>query len=72
MVSLPKIRKYQKNIDPIIPKAPFSHVVKEIMEQYSDRVNQIQSATLEALQDAIEDVIALLFQDSILWTIRAK
>ena len=42
------------------------------MEQYSDRVDQIQSPALEALQNVAKDVVVSLFQDSILCTMHAK
>ena len=42
------------------------------MEMYSDRVDWIQGATLEALQEASEDICVSLFQDSVLCMVHAK
>ena len=67
-----EIKKYQKSIDPIIPKAPFLGLVKEIMDKYSNRVDQIQSVALEALQEASEDIVVSIFQDSVLCMAHAK
>ena len=42
------------------------------MEMYSGPVDRIQGATLEALQEASEDIIVSLFQDSVLCMVHAK
>ena len=41
-------------------------------EIYSDRVDWIQGAALEALQEASKDICVSLFQDSILCMVHAK
>ena len=41
IVALQEIKKYQKSTDPIIPKAPFLQLVKEIMDKYSNRADRI-------------------------------
>ena len=40
-IALREIKKYQKSKDAIIPRAPFSRLVREIMEIYSGLVDQI-------------------------------
>ena len=55
-----------------MPKAPFSRLVKEVMEQFADKADRIQSTALEALQEAAEDIVVSVFQDSMLCTIHAK
>ena len=42
------------------------------MDEYSDRVDRIQSASLGALQEAIEDILVSLFTNSVLCHIHAK
>ena len=42
------------------------------MEMYSGRVDRIQGAALEALQEASKDIIVSLFQDSVLCMVHAK
>lgn len=71
-VALREIRKYQKSTDPIIAKAPFARVVKEIIDKYSDRVTRVQSTALGALQEASETILVSLFQDSVLCHAHAK
>lgn len=71
-VALREIRKYQKSSDPIMRKAPFSRVVREIMAEYSDKADRIQSAALGALQEASEDILVSLFHDSVLCHVHAK
>ena len=72
IVVLWEIKKYQKSIDPIILKAPFLQLVREIMEKYSSRVDPIQGAALEALQEAFEDICVSLFQGFVLCMAHAK
>lgn len=71
-VALREIRKYQKSTEPIMRKAPFSRVVRKIMEKFSDRADRIQGAALGALQEASEDILVSLFQDSVLCHVHAK
>ena len=59
--ALQEIRKYQKRSEPIIPKAPFARLVKEIMFEYSGSVNRVQLAALGAPQQGEEDILVSLF-----------
>lgn len=47
-------------------KAPFSRVVREIMQDMGTKVSRIQATALEALQEASETILVSIFQDSIL------
>lgn len=71
-VALREIRKYQKSTDLIIPKAPFSRLVREVMEECTDSVTRIQSRALNALQEASESIITSVFEDSVLCMAHAK
>ena len=70
-VALQEIRKYQKTCEPIIPKAPFARLVKEIIHAQGMNVFWIQTAALGALQQA-EDILVSLFQDGVLCMVHAK
>ncbi|MCO5567203.1 hypothetical protein L7F22_020891 [Adiantum nelumboides] len=71
-VALREIKKYQKTTEPIIPKAPFSRVVREIMEKVGDRATRIQARALNALQEASEAILVSTFEDSVLCMAHAK
>ena len=71
-VALREIRKYQKSTEPLIAKAPFSRLVREIVQQFSDRVTRVQPAALMALQEASEQILTSAFQDSVLCMAHAK
>ena len=71
-VALRELCKSQKSTDPIIPKAPFARIVREIIYDVSDNVTRVEAVALEALRDAIEDLATSLFQDGVLCHIHAK
>lgn len=71
-VALREIRKYQKSTEPIIPKAPFARVVREIIDNVSDNVTRVEAVALDALRDATEDLATSLFQDGVLCHVHAK
>ena len=51
-IALREIQKYQKGCEFLVKKAPFACVIREIMDEYSDKVDRIQSAALGALEEA--------------------
>jgi histone H3 len=54
-VALREIQKFQKTTDFLIRKAPFQHLVREIIHNMSRKSNlQMQSTALLALQEAAE------------------
>ena len=71
-VALREIRKFQKSTDLLIRKRPFQRIVREIMEEYSDKGLRIQGTALQALQEATETFIVELFEDTNLCAIHAK
>ncbi|MCO5604370.1 hypothetical protein L7F22_058535 [Adiantum nelumboides] len=71
-IALREIKKYQNTTEPIIPKAPFSRVVREIMEKVGDRATRIQARALNALQEASEAILVSTFEDSVLCMAHAK
>jgi histone H3 len=70
-VAVCEIRKYQKNTDLLIRKAPFQHLVKEIATDLKSDL-QMQSMALLALQEALEAYLVHLFEDSNECAIHAK
>jgi histone H3 len=54
-VALREIQKFQKNTDLLIRKAPFQHLVREILQANSKNSDmRMQSTDLLALQEATE------------------
>ncbi len=70
-VTICEIRKYQKNTDLLIRKAPFQRLVKEIATDLKSDL-QMQSTALLALQEALEAYLVRLFEDSYECEIHAK
>jgi len=72
--ALLEIRQLQKTTNLLIPKLPFSRVVREAATNVvgtSDGL-RFQSAALLALQEAAEAYLTQLFEDSLLIAINAK
>jgi len=70
--ALMEIRKYQKSSNLLIPRLPFSRVIREVCEQVCPRGLRFQSSAINALQEASEAYLVTLFEDSLLCTIHAK
>lgn len=74
-VALREIRKYQKSTDLLIPRRPFTRLVREIIDFYFSRPGEFrgcQSTAVLALQEATESYLVKLFQESNLCAIQAK
>ncbi|KAJ3111160.1 centromeric DNA-binding histone H3-like protein cse4 [Physocladia obscura] len=80
-VALREIRKYQKSTDLLLRKLPFSRLVREIVNQFTqdrfldaDGSNnlRLQSSAIGALQEAAEAFLVHLFEDANLCAIHAK
>ncbi|KAG0571072.1 hypothetical protein KC19_6G209100 [Ceratodon purpureus] len=71
-VALREIRKYQKNGDLLIPRLPFARYVKEITSMFASDVSRWTAEALTALQEATEDYVVHLFEDTNLCAIHAK
>ncbi|RZC91352.1 hypothetical protein C5167_027414 [Papaver somniferum] len=70
--ALQEIRKLQKSIDLLLPRAPFVRIVKEITDNFSKEVNRWQAEALTALQEATEAFLVGTFEDAQLCAIHAK
>ena len=70
-VALREIRRYQKSTDLLIRKLPFQRLVREVATSFHSELRFQKSAVL-ALQEAAEEYIIGLFQDTNLCAIHAK
>ncbi|KAM6600337.1 hypothetical protein CsatA_019946 [Cannabis sativa] len=70
--ALREIRQYQKTWTLLIPFAPFIRTVREISNQFAPEITRWQAEALVALQEAAEDFLVHLFEDSMLCAIHAK
>lgn len=71
-VALREIKRYQKSFELLIPSLPFARNVREVTAYYSVVVNRWTAEALVALQEAAEDYIVHLFEDTNLCAIHAK
>ena len=70
-VVLREVKRYQKSIDMLLPKAPFQRLVRGITADM-DHELRFQSQALLALQEATEAYIVGVFEDTNLCAIHAK
>ena len=70
-VALREIRKYQKSSELLIRKLPFQRLVREIAQDFKYDL-RFQSTAILALQEASEDYLVGLFEDTNLCAIHAK
>ena len=73
-VALQEIRRYQRSTELLIRRAPFDHLIRELVQdlQRGGHELRISPATVTALQEAAEAYLVLLFKDTNLCTIHAK
>lgn len=71
VVALREIRKFQKTTDLLIPKSPFQRLVREIARDINTEM-RFQSQAMLALQEAAEDYLIEIFQETNLCAIHAK
>jgi len=70
-VTLREIKRYQKTVDMLLPRAPFQRLVRSITTEMDHQL-RFQSQALQALQEASEAYIVGLFEDTNLCAIHAK
>jgi len=70
--ALMEIRRYQKTSDLLIPKLPFSRVIREVVQSVAAADMRFQAVAILALQEAAEAFLVTLFEDSILCAIHAR
>jgi len=70
-VTLREIKKYQRTVNMLLPRASFQRLVRSITMEM-DHSLRFQSQALQALQEAAEAYIVGLFEDTNLCAIHAK
>ena len=70
-VVLREVKRYQKSIDMLLPRAPFQRLVRGITADM-DHELRFQGQALHALQEAAEAYIVGVFEDTNLCAIHAK
>ena len=73
-VALQEIRRYQWSTKLLIRKAPFDHLIRELVQDlwHGGHELRISPAVITALQEAAEAYLVLLFEDTNLCTIHTK
>ncbi len=71
-VALREIRTYQKSTNLLIPRLPFSRLVREIAMNQTVKDIRFKSTALMALQEACEAYIVQLFEDCVLCCIHSR
>ena len=64
-VAIRQIRKYQKSTELLIKKLPFQRVVRDIAQDFKDKI-RFRRPALQALQEAAEIYLVGLFEDAVL------
>ncbi|EFJ13679.1 hypothetical protein SELMODRAFT_171192 [Selaginella moellendorffii] len=71
-VALREIRRFQKSYELLLRPLPFARVVREITNVFSSEVSRWTAEGLIALQEAAEDYLVHLFEDTNLCAIHGK
>ena len=70
--ALREIRNFQKTTNLLIPRLPFSRLVREIALNATTQDMRFKSTALMALQEACEAYLVQLFEDCVLCSIHAR
>ncbi|KAJ7091333.1 histone-fold-containing protein [Mycena belliarum] len=70
-VALREIRRYQKTTETLIRRLPFQRLVREIAQDFKHDL-RFQTTALVALQEAAENYLVGLFEDTQACAIHAK
>ena len=70
-VALREIKRFQKSVVPLISRAPFGRLLREVMNEFKTEL-RLQQNALSALQEASEAYLVGLMQDTNLCAIHAK
>jgi histone H3 len=70
--SLNEIVRLQSSTEPQIPKAPFSRLVRELLQKNSKVAERITPQALEALRESSEQYITQVFSDANLITLNRR
>ena len=70
-VALREIRRYQKSTEPLLRKAPFQRLVREIAQDFKPDL-RFTETSMEAFQCATEELMVEMLQESQRFAIAAK
>ena len=70
-VAIREIKKYQKSVDRLLPRQPFLRLVKDISNEVNPGI-RMRPEAVDALQEAAEQYIVGLFEDTQLIAVHAK
>ena len=70
--ALREIRNFQKTTNLLIPRLPFSRLVREVALNATTQDMRFKSSALMALQEACEAYLVQLFEDCVLCSIHAR
>lgn len=70
-VALREIRKYQKSTDHLIPKAPFTRLVRQKISDHATDM-KLSKGALEMLREDGEQHLTRYFENALLQTLHAK
>merc|ERR1711934_91201 len=70
-VALREVKRYQKSVKNLLPRAPFQRLVRSICSDM-DHELRFQASALAALQEASEAYLVGLFEDTNLCAIHAQ
>ena len=70
-VAIREIKKYQKSIKLVVPRASFARTVRVIAHKFDNEL-RFQASALEALQEATEMHLTALFEDCQLLAVHAN
>jgi histone H3 len=70
-VALREIRRYQRSTELLIKKAPFARLVREVAQDYNKEL-RFQATAILALQEASENYLVSIFEDSNLCAMHGK
>ncbi|KAJ3669001.1 hypothetical protein LUZ60_010951 [Juncus effusus] len=71
-VALMEIRRLQKSVDMLIPRAPFIRLVKELTGYFSIEVNRWTPEAIQCIQEAAEYFVVQVMNEANLCAIHAK
>jgi histone H3 len=71
-VAAREIHKFKKTTDLLIRKAPFQHLVREVVEQVSEKSDLRMHTAVLALQEAAEYFMVDVFSDTNLCAMHGK
>jgi histone H3 len=71
-VALREIRRLQTTTTPLLRRAPFRRLVREVSEQYQNRAVRFQLTAIEAIQEAAEAYVISVLEDTNICALHAN